>query len=237
MRLPKAVGAWSEDPLWAKVYPLLVEHPAVGGPLWRLGLGTDITLLYAATRVIGELPAGARVLDVPAGSGVALRGLRPGGGVDLVAADISPRMLERCADAARSRCVADQVTLTLADVGRLPFADDSFDLVVSFTGLHVFPDPRRAIGEVVRVLRPGAAISGSAMFTDDFRGLRRRYGLVHAAGRVTRVLGPMCSSAEVGDWLAEAGAHDVRLEMSGGIGYFRAVKDRAVTDRRRPVSP
>jgi ubiquinone/menaquinone biosynthesis C-methylase UbiE len=133
-------------------------------------------------------------------------------------------MLERCADAARSRCVADQVTLTLADVGRLPFADDSFDLVVSFTGLHVFPDPRLAIREMVRVLRLGAAITGSSMFTDGFRGLQRRYGLVRAAGRVARVLGPMCSSAEAVDWLGEAGARDVRLEMSGGMGYFRAVK-------------
>jgi ubiquinone/menaquinone biosynthesis C-methylase UbiE len=220
----RLVGAWSDDPLWARIYPHLVDHPALGAPLWRLGLGTDISLLHDAAREIGELPDGARVLDVPTGSGVALRGLLPGRHVEVVAADISPRMLERTAAAARRHGVADQVTTALADVGALPFGDDTFDLVVSFTGLHVFPDPHRAVDEMVRVLRPGAAIVGSALFTDDFRGVERRYGLVHAAGRLARVLGPMCSSADAVRWLGEAGAVDVRLEMSGGIGWFRGTK-------------
>jgi ubiquinone/menaquinone biosynthesis C-methylase UbiE len=221
----RLVGAWDEDPLWAKIYPLMVEHPTLGAPLWRVGLGTDISLLYAAAREIGELPDGARVLDVPVGGGVALRGLRPGGHLDYVAADISPRMLERAVEAAQRRGVQDQVTTAIADVGHLPFADDSFDLVVSFTGLHVFPDPHRAIREMVRVLKPGAAITGSSLFTGDFRGLRRRYEVVHALGRRTHVLGPMCSAAEARRWLGEAGAGAVRLEMSGGLGYFRAVKE------------
>ena len=37
MRFP-LIGGWDEDPVWAKVYPLIVEHPALGAPLWRLGL-------------------------------------------------------------------------------------------------------------------------------------------------------------------------------------------------------
>ena len=223
----RLVGAWSEDPLWARVYPLLVEHPTLGAPLWRLGLGTDIGRLGAATREIGDLPDGARVLDVPTGSGIALRGLRPGGRIDLVAADISPRMLERTTEAAHRRGVSDQVTTTVADVGALPFDDGSFDLVVSFTGLHVFPDPQRAIHEMVRVLRPGASISGSALLTCDFHGIERRYRLVHAAGRLAQVLGPMCSADDVVRWLGEARAEDVRLEMSGGIGWFRASRPDA----------
>ncbi len=224
IRRASIVGAWSEDPLWAKVYPLLVEHPTLGAPLWRLGFGSDITRLYDAVRAIGELPDGARVLDVPVGGGVAMRGLRPDARLDYVAADISPRMLERSLAAARSRGVARQVTAAIADVGRLPFADDSFDLVVSFTGLHVFPDPRRAIHEMVRVLKPGAQITGSALFAGDFQGLERRYELMHAAGRGARVLGPMCTADQAQRWLAESGAGDVRLEMSGALGYFEAIK-------------
>lgn len=223
MRLP-LVGAWDEDPLWAKFYPLMVEHPAIGKPLWRLGLGSDISRLYAAAREIADLPDGARVLDVPVGGGVALRGLRPGGSVDYVAADISPTMLSRAMAVARKRGVEDQVTTAIADVGALPFEDESFDLVVSLTGLHVFPDPQLAIREMVRVLKPGAAITGSSLFTADFSGLERRYQLVHAAGRRAHVLGPMCSADDARRWLEEAGASAVHLEMSGAMGYFRAIK-------------
>lgn len=218
------VGGWDEDPLWAKFYPLMVEHPVLGLPLFKVGLGSDLRLLYAAVDEVRMLPNGARVLDVPVGGGVALRGLRPGGGLDYVAADISPKMLRRAAEAALRRGVADQVTPTVADVGELPFDDDSFDMVLSFTGLHVFPDPRRALEEMVRVLKPGARISGSALFADPFRGLERRYGLVHQVGRRTQVLGPMCTAAQARDWLREAGATDVRLKMSGAVGYFRASK-------------
>ena len=52
-------------------------------------------MLYAAAAEIGTLPAGSRVLDVPCGGGVALRGLVPGQGIEYVAADIAPTMLER----------------------------------------------------------------------------------------------------------------------------------------------
>ncbi len=220
----RLIGRWDQDPLWARIYPLLVEHPVLGAPLWRIGLGSDLTRLYAAAHEITDLSAGSRVLDVPVGGGVALRGLRPGAHLDYVAADISPTMLQRATQAARKRGVEDQVRTMLADVEDLPFPDASFDLVVSFTGLHVFGDPHRAIREMVRVLRPGGAITGSALFAGGFRGLERRFEWVHLAGRCSQVLGPMCTADEARAWLAEAGAVDVRLEMSGGVGYFRAVK-------------
>ena len=112
------VGGWDEDPLWGSVYDWSVEHPVAGGALWRLGIGSDLRLLYAAAGETGRLPAGSVVLDVPSGGGVALRGLRPGQGVRYVAVDISQRMLDRTAAAARRLGVADQLETVLADVGR-----------------------------------------------------------------------------------------------------------------------
>ncbi|MGZ4457078.1 MAG: hypothetical protein ACXVWV_13935, partial [Nocardioides sp.] len=79
MRLP-GLGGWGDDPLWASVYDWSVEHPLAGGALWRLGIGSDLGRLYDAAAEVGRLPGGARVLDVPCGGGVALRGLRPGQG-------------------------------------------------------------------------------------------------------------------------------------------------------------
>ena len=87
------LGGWSDDPLWASFYDWTVEHPRTGGLVWRAGIQSDLRLLYRAAAEIGRQPAGARILDVPCGGGVALRGLRPGQDVEYVAADIAPEML------------------------------------------------------------------------------------------------------------------------------------------------
>ena len=75
LRIP-GFGSWEHDPLWATVYDWSVEHPNVGRTLWRAGVGTSLQRLYDAADEIGELSAGAAVLDIPCGGGVALRGLR-----------------------------------------------------------------------------------------------------------------------------------------------------------------
>jgi SAM-dependent methyltransferase len=219
MRIP-GLGGWSDDPLWASVYDWSVEHPRAGGVLWRLGIGSDLRRLYAAAAEIGRQPAGSAVLDIPCGGGVALRGLRPGQGIRYVAADIAQAMLDRTMDAARDRGVVDQVEPRLADVGQLPFDDDEFDLVVSFTGLHCFPDPHRAVLEMGRVTHAGGVLSGSALLNDT--GVRMVP--LRRVGRAAGLLGPSASRDEVQRWLAEAGFGDITLEMSGAMGYFRGVK-------------
>ena len=220
MRVP-GLGGWREDPLWSYVYPWLVEHPEVGRPAWRAGTGSDLRLIDEAAAELGTLPAGARVLDVPSGSGVALRGLRPGQGVRVVSADISPTMLGRTLATAARRGLADQVSPAVADVGGLPFDDGTFDLVVSFTGLHCFPDPRRAIHEMVRVLKHGGVITGSSIFTDT----GARFDPLRRVGRRAGILGPMCTSSDAVRWLRAAGCDRVDLRLHGALGYFRATRE------------
>ncbi|MCW2827288.1 MAG: hypothetical protein JWQ67_904 [Marmoricola sp.] len=219
LRLP-GLGGWDEDPLWGKFYDWTVEHPRAGGALWKAGIGSDLDRLYAAAAEIGRQPAGSSVLDVPCGGGVALRGLRPGQGVRYIAADISQTMLDRTRAVARQRQVAVQVETVLADAGDLPFADGEFDLVVSFTGLHCFPDPHRAVREMGRVLRAGGVLTGSALLNDT--GLR--YLPMRQVGRFAGLLGPGATSADVRDWLDEAGFTGIAVTLSGAVGYFRATK-------------
>lgn len=221
-RVP-GLGGWDEDPLWGSVYDWSVEHPVLGGWAWRLGIASDLQLLYAAADETGRLPAGSVVLDVPSGGGVALRGLRPGQGVRYVAVDISRRMLDRTEAAARRRGVADQLETVVADVVDLPFADGSVDHVVSLTGLHCFPDPRGAVREVARVLRPSGVLTGSALLQDSglrFEGVRR-------TGRLTGLLGPGATRDDVRRWLAADGFDQVTVRLSGAIGYFRGVRTAA----------
>jgi SAM-dependent methyltransferase len=217
--LPR-LGGWSDDPLWGSFYDWTVEHRRVGRALWLAGIQSDLRLLYAAAAEIGRQPAGARVLDVPCGGGVAVRALRPGQGVDYVALDISQKMLDRTSRLAAEHDVADQVTTRLADVAALPYDDRSFDLVVSFTGLHCFPDPARAVVELARVTRLGGVVSGSAILNDT--GLR--YEPMRRAGRVAGLLGPGCSTDDVRRWLAREGVSDVTLDVSGAMAYFRGVR-------------
>ena len=214
------LGGWSDDPLWGSFYDWTVEHRTLGRALWLAGIQSDLRLLYAAAAEIGRQPAGARVLDVPCGGGVAVRALRPGQGVHYAAVDISQKMLDRTSRVAAEHDVADQVTTRLADVEALPYDDRSFDLVVSFTGLHCFPDPARAVVELARVTRLGGVVSGSALLNDT--GLR--YEPMRRAGRLAGLLGPGCTTHDVRRWLAREGVADVTLDVSGAMAYFRGVR-------------
>lgn len=206
--------AWRGNHPWAAVYDFAVERAALGGLLWRVGMGSDLGRLYREAEAIGALPDGAAVLDVPCGGGVALRGVRPGQDVRYVAADIAPAMLERTRREAERRGVG--VELTEADASALPFADAAFDLVVSFTGLHCFPDPERAVRELARVTRPDGRLTGSALLTDS--GLR--FAPMRLVGRRAGLLGPSGTSAELERWLQDAGFEALTMDRSGGLTYF-----------------
>jgi ubiquinone/menaquinone biosynthesis C-methylase UbiE len=215
---PNPSAAWKAGHPWASVYDFFVERESLARVAGRLAFGTDTRLLYDAIGSVGELPEGSAVLDIPTGGGVALRGLRPGQGIRYVAADISPEMLGRAERAARERGVEDQVELRAADVEALPFADGEFDLCLSFAGLHCFPDPRAAVVEIARVVRPGGRFTGSVFLT----GTGPRYAPAIVGGRVAGLMGPSGTRADLEEWLHEAGFRQVRIELSGAIGYFSA---------------
>jgi ubiquinone/menaquinone biosynthesis C-methylase UbiE len=99
----------------------------------------------------------ARSLEIGAGTGYFSLNLLQAGAVgDATCTDISPGMLRALADNA-ARLGLD-VTAVRADAESLPFADESFDLVVGHAVLHHLPDLQKAFGEFHRVLRPGGRI-------------------------------------------------------------------------------
>ena len=55
------------------------------------------------------------------------------------------------------------IEFTEADIEALQFEDASFDLIVTYTGLHCFPDPPAAIAEMARVLRPAGELRGTSL--------------------------------------------------------------------------
>ncbi len=110
-----------------------------------------------------DLRAGQSVLDVAAGNGnatlaAARRFCR------VVATDYVPALLER----SRVRAEADGLAVEYrqADAEALPFADSSFDNVVSTFGVMFTPDQPQAAAELIRVCRPGGRI-GMANWTPE----------------------------------------------------------------------
>jgi SAM-dependent methyltransferase len=87
-----------------------------------------------------------RVLEVGCGWGELAEWIARETGAEVVATDLSARMVEL----ARERGLDARV----ADVQELPFADGQFDLVVAAWMLYHVPDLDRGIAEIVRVLRP-----------------------------------------------------------------------------------
>ncbi|MGE4425981.1 MAG: class I SAM-dependent methyltransferase [Solirubrobacteraceae bacterium] len=103
------------------------------------------------------LPRFERSLEIGAGTGyITLHLLRAGVVGRATATDISPGMV----DALRGNAerLGLEVVARVADAERLPFDDETFDLVCGHAVLHHIPDLDRAFAELHRVLRPGGVI-------------------------------------------------------------------------------
>lgn len=103
-----------------------------------------------ARRLPEVLPKGSRILEVGCGPGHATAWLSSHD-LDVVAVDQSRESLRRL----RARCTVPAVA---ADVEALPFLDGAFDAVVADGVVHHASSPRRALLEILRVLRPGGVL-------------------------------------------------------------------------------
>jgi ubiquinone/menaquinone biosynthesis C-methylase UbiE len=89
----------------------------------------------------------------------------------VVASDMTDSMLTKAAQLAKDRGLTN-VETRKADAEQLPFEDDSFDLVTCRLAFHHFPEPRQAIAEFARVLKPGGLLG----FTDNVTVPERQAG-------------------------------------------------------------
>ena len=134
-----------------------------------------------ATDVAALAGPGAVVLDVGTGPGRLLHELAARradlvlGGVDLSADMVA------IANAAAGRW-ASRLTFQVADVTALPQSDSGVDVVVSTLSMHEWPDRRRAVAELRRVLRPGGVL-----LVYDFRFARVEREVFSGFAAVRRV--------------------------------------------------
>jgi SAM-dependent methyltransferase len=160
-------AAASYDSKWA------IDYGEIGG-------GQVVAKLEKA---LGHAPSHyGRMLEIGAGTGYfTLNLLRHGMVEEATAIDISPGMLDALqATATRLDLSVETVA---ADAERLPFPDESFDLVIGHAVLHHIPDLPAALAECTRVLTPGATLAfmgEPSRHGDRIAILPKRFGMLAA---------------------------------------------------------
>ena len=134
---------------------------------WACGdyavVGTTLQIDGETLAEAADVRGGERVLDVAAGNGNAsLAAARRFASV--VSTDYVSTLLDKGAQRARAEGLA--IAFQVADVEDLPFADGSFDVVLSTFGAMFAPDHQRTASEMLRVLRPGGRL-GMANWTPE----------------------------------------------------------------------
>lgn len=86
----------------------------------------------------------------------------------IICMDYSEAMLKECQNKIDTLNL-NHIDLIRGDVGNLPFEDESFDIVYSLYGFHVFPDKERAFKETYRVLKKGGIFTGCFYIKDERR--------------------------------------------------------------------
>ncbi|MBJ7406454.1 MAG: class I SAM-dependent methyltransferase [Bradyrhizobium sp.] len=138
---------------------------------WSSG---DYAVVGTTLQIVGEqlceaidLRAGSKVLDVAAGNGNAtLAAARRW--CDVTSTDYVPALLER----GRERAAAEHLAVDFreADAEALPFADASYDVVLSTFGVMFTPDQDQAASELARVCKSGGKIGIASWTPQGFIG-------------------------------------------------------------------
>jgi ubiquinone/menaquinone biosynthesis C-methylase UbiE len=179
--------------------------------------------LETIIRFVRQLSA-PRVLDAGCGAGHVSVGVAPWS-MEVVACDLTAAMLDQVRELAAERSVTN-VETRQADVGRLPFPDADFDIVVSRYSAHHWTDVPAALREFGRVLKPGGQlvvgdivappVPAFDTFLQTIEYLRDRshvrdYGVAEwmamfeGAGFASRVAGTWPVPLEFGSWVARIG--------------------------------
>ena len=161
--IKKTYASVSEDPERNFIFPT--------GRAWAEDLGYPPELSSVPERAVesfagvanpwqlGRLAPGERVLDVGSGAGtdslVAAQMVGPDGRVTGI--DMTPEMLAK-ARAAAAEMGATNVEFVAGEAEQLPFADASFDAVISNGVIDLIPDKDAVFAELHRVLAPGGRL-------------------------------------------------------------------------------
>lgn len=134
----------------------------------------------------GITPRGKRILDIGCGIGGPAFEMARSHGAEVVGIDLEQPLIDRATAAALRHGLEDRCRFQAVDGGPLPFADQSFDVVVSSGAITQTDDTHALLSEARRVLRPGGHMTcyewlkSDAEISDDMRYWLRLEGLTYA---------------------------------------------------------
>jgi len=174
---------------------------------------------YARDLVERARPFGPsdRILDLGCGTGIVARVLRErlGGGARLAGLDLSGAMI------AKARSIAPDIEWHEGNATALPFADGSFDVVLSQQMLQFCRDRKAAAREIRRIMAPGGRLVASTWRPRPHQPLYDALGLI-----AERHLGPSndlrwsLDGEELRALLEEAGFIDVRVAQASLTEHY-----------------
>lgn len=156
-----------------------------------------------------------RLLDIGCGTGQFLsRAVREFPNLQAVGLDLSAKMLDQ--GRPRFAAAGEQVAVVRGDSERLPFGNDTFDVVTCCHSFHHYPRQAAAVAEMYRVLRPG----GRLMLIDGDRD--RPWGWLVFDVVVTTLEGGVhhCSGRELRELFRLAGFAEVQQVRRRGLAPF-----------------
>ena len=189
------------------------------------------TVEVAAEEFVKRLPItpGMKVLDVACGTGnVAIPAARKGAVVTGV--DIATNLLEQGRERASAEGLA--VTFDEGDAEALPYADGTFDAVVTMFGAMFAPRPERVAAELARVLKPGGLLAMANWNPASFSGKMFKVGSMHVpppAGLAPPVLwgDEVVVRERLGESFEEIRTKlvpvdfDMPMNAAGAVAFFR----------------
>ena len=136
-----------------------IPGKAVCKVVWNMGKEENTRYLDLAMAGI-PVDFSGKMLEVPVGTGVLTMPVyKTLPNAEITCLDYSADMMAVAQHRAEKMGLPN-IQFRQGDVGALPFADGSFDLVLSLNGFHAFPDKVAAYQEVFRVLKPGGIFCG-----------------------------------------------------------------------------
>jgi phosphatidylethanolamine/phosphatidyl-N-methylethanolamine N-methyltransferase len=143
------------------------------------------------------------VLDLGIGTGASLDFYPEHGRI--VGVDLSEGMLRECRRKIRERGL-DRATVFQADALRLPFGDDTFDLVFISHVISVVSDPAKLVREAQRVAKPGARM----VIVNHFQSTNRFIAMLE------KWACPLCTKL---GWRSDLALHDLVRQTGVNIDY------------------